>query len=45
VVGAALAHDRDVSDLRLIVWFPPERPGEVVIVLFGADKAQMGDVL
>lgn len=30
--------------IRLIVWFPPERPAEVVIVLFGADKAQMGDV-
>jgi hypothetical protein len=30
--------------VRLIVWFPPERPGEVVVVLFGADKARMGDV-
>ena len=30
--------------MRLIAWFPPDRPGEVVIVLFGADKAQMGDV-
>lgn len=30
--------------VRLIVWFPPDRPGEVVVVLFGADKAQMGDV-
>jgi hypothetical protein len=30
--------------IRLIVWFPPDRPGEVVVVLFGADKAQMGDV-
>jgi hypothetical protein len=30
--------------MRLIVWFPPKRPGEAVIVLFGADKAQMGDV-
>jgi hypothetical protein len=30
--------------VRLIVWFPPERPGEVVVVLFGADKAAMGDV-
>jgi hypothetical protein len=30
--------------MRLIAWFPPVRPGEVVIVLFGADKAQMGDV-
>lgn len=30
--------------IRLIVWFPQERPGEVVVVLFGADKAAMGDV-
>lgn len=30
--------------IRLIVWFPPERPTEVVVVLFAADKAQMGDV-
>lgn len=30
--------------VRLIVWFPPDRPGEVVVVLFGADKARMGDV-
>lgn len=30
--------------LRLIVWFPPKRPGEVVVVLFTADKAAMGDV-
>lgn len=30
--------------IRLIVWFPPDRPGDVVVVLFGADKAQMGDV-
>jgi hypothetical protein len=30
--------------MRLIVWFPPGRPGQAVIVLFGADKAQMGDV-
>lgn len=30
--------------IRLIVWFPPHRPGEAVVVLFGADKAQMGDV-
>ena len=34
----------DGTALRLIVWFPPERPGEVVIVLFAADKAQRGDV-
>ena len=34
----------DGTAMRLIVWFPPKRPGEVVIVLFGADKAQMGDV-
>lgn len=30
--------------VRLIVWFPPGRPGDVVVVLFGADKASMGDV-
>lgn len=30
--------------IRLIVWFPPDRPGEVVVVLFAADKARMGDV-
>jgi hypothetical protein len=30
--------------VRLIVWFPPDRPGEAVVVLFGADKARMGDV-
>lgn len=30
--------------IRLIVWFPPDRPGGVVVVLFGADKARMGDV-
>lgn len=30
--------------IRLIVWFPPTRPGEAVVVLFGADKARMGDV-
>jgi hypothetical protein len=30
--------------IRLIVWFPPDRPGEVVVALFGADKAQMGNV-
>lgn len=34
----------DGSAIRLIVWFPPDRPGDVVVVLFGADKAQMGDV-
>jgi hypothetical protein len=28
--------------IRLIVWFPPDAPP--VIVLFGNDKAQMGDV-
>lgn len=32
------------TGMRLIVWFPPGRPGEAVVVLFGADKAQMGDV-
>jgi hypothetical protein len=30
--------------VRLIVWFPPDGPGEVVVVLFAADKARMGDV-
>lgn len=30
--------------VRLIVWFPPEEPDRVVVVLFGADKAQMGDI-
>jgi hypothetical protein len=33
---------RDGIAIRLIVWFPPESPP--VIVLFGNDKAQMGDV-
>lgn len=28
--------------IRLIVWFPPDAPP--VVVLFGNDKAQMGDV-
>lgn len=30
--------------VRLIVWFPPEQPGQVVVALFAGDKAQMGDV-
>lgn len=30
--------------VRLIVWFPPERPDHVVVVLFAGDKANMGDV-
>jgi hypothetical protein len=30
--------------VRLIVWFPPERPTDVVVALFANDKAQMGDV-
>lgn len=30
--------------VRMIVWFPPEQSDEVVVVLFGADKARMGDV-
>lgn len=30
--------------VRLIVWFPPERPDNVVVVLFAGDKATMGDV-
>lgn len=33
---------RDGMAIRLIVWFPPDAPP--VIVLFGNDKAQMGDV-
>ncbi|MER7006859.1 hypothetical protein ABT297_27995 [Dactylosporangium sp. NPDC000555] len=33
---------REGMAVRLIVWFPPEAPP--VIVLFGNDKAQMGDV-
>ena len=34
----------DGTAMRLIVWFQPAHPGKAVIVLFGADKAQMGDV-
>ena len=30
--------------MRLIVWFPPEEPDTVVVALFAANKAQMGDV-
>lgn len=30
--------------VRLIVWFPPDRPDEVVVGLFAGDKANMGDV-
>lgn len=30
--------------VRLIAWFPPQRPEEVVVALFANDKAQMGDV-
>ncbi|MEV4350277.1 hypothetical protein AB0J83_37955 [Actinoplanes sp. NPDC049596] len=33
---------REGIAIRLIVWFPPDAPP--VIVLFGNDKAQMGDV-
>jgi hypothetical protein len=33
---------RDGIAIRLIVWFPPDAPP--VIVLFGNDKGQMGDV-
>jgi hypothetical protein len=33
---------RDGIAIRLIVWFPPAAPP--VIVLFGNDKAQMGDI-
>ncbi len=35
-------YDRDIA-FRLICWFPPEST-TVVVALFGADKAQMGDV-
>jgi hypothetical protein len=34
----------DGTAMRLIVWFAPQRPGQAVVVLFGVDKAQMGDV-
>jgi hypothetical protein len=30
--------------VRLIVWFPPERPDQVVVALFAGDKARIGDV-
>jgi hypothetical protein len=30
--------------LRLVVWFPLQRPDEVVVALFAGDKANMGDV-
>jgi len=30
--------------VRLIVWFPPERPDQVVVALFAGDKAHIGDV-
>jgi hypothetical protein len=30
--------------MRLIVWFPPDEPGTVVVALLAANKAQMGDV-
>jgi hypothetical protein len=30
--------------VRLIVWFPPERPDHVVVALFAGDKARIGDV-
>jgi len=30
--------------VRLIAWFPPEHPDQVVVALFAGDKAQMGDV-
>ncbi|MDR1999546.1 MAG: hypothetical protein LBQ06_06350 [Frankiaceae bacterium] len=40
-----LSHPYDPERaIRLIVWFPPEQPDHAVIVLFGADKARMGDV-
>lgn len=40
-VGHPFVHG---TAIRLIVWFPPDRPGEAVVVLFGADKARMGAV-
>jgi hypothetical protein len=39
---ADLASFQDGIVIRLIAWFPPDAPP--VIVLFGNDKAQMGDV-
>jgi hypothetical protein len=30
--------------VRLIVWFLPDRPAELVVALFAGDKANMGDV-
>ena len=30
--------------VRLIVWFPPDHPNEVVVTLFAGDKARMGNV-
>jgi hypothetical protein len=30
--------------MRLIVWFSPDEPDTVVVALFAANKAQMGDV-
>lgn len=35
-------YDPDIA-FRLICWFPPNA-GRVVVALFGADKARMGDV-
>jgi hypothetical protein len=34
----------DGAAVRLIVWFPPQRPDNVVVALFAGDKAGMGDV-
>ena len=30
--------------LRLICWYPPDKPDRVVVALFAGDKAGMGDV-
>ena len=30
--------------VRLIAWFPPENPHQVVLALFAGDKARIGDV-
>jgi hypothetical protein len=40
--GESHAYDPEVA-VRLICWFPPDR-GTVVVALFAADKARLGDV-
>ncbi len=40
--GESHAYDPEVA-VRLIRWFPPDR-GTVVVALFAADKARLGDV-